>query len=798
MLGMPKTNVFLCPCFTKPSPTGMKKNFGFLLLMTAVLQLSAQNGVVRGNIFDKENGDPVIGASVQLAGTTQGSTTDLDGFFTISGIQPGSYKLIATYIGYDSVAVEINIKAGGIVYQRIVMSASSIDLATVNVSAEREQARSDVQVSKITITPKQIRSLPATGGESDIAQYLPVLPGIISSGDQGGQLYIRGGSPVQNKILLDGMTIYNPFHTIGFFSVFETEAIKSVDVLTGGFNAEYGGRISAVVDIKTREGNRKRLSGLVSASPFQAKALIEGPIKAIDESGTGGSSSFLFTAKHSYLNQTSKWLYSYAADTSFYSFAAQDTALSDLADEIGLPYSYTDFYGKVSLLSGNGSKLNLFGFNFTDRFNFVGLAKLGWDTYGAGANFTLVPPSSNVVMDGTIAYSKYLIQLEEADGNPRESGITSYSTILNFTYFGNKNQINYGLEFTGFNTDFSFVNPINISFTQRDFTTELAGYFKYKQKIGGLILEPGLRMHYYASQAKMSVEPRFGLKYNLSDKVRFKFAGGLFSQNLISTVNEFDVVNFFVGFLAGPEETLYEPGTRTPTDSRLQKAVHAITGLEVDLSNRLQVNIEPYYKNFTRLININRNKLSEQDPNFTVETGLAYGIDLSARYETAKWYFWATYSLANVNRDNGEQVYPTIFDRRHNINFLGTYTFGKNKAWEASVRWNMGSGFPFTQTQGFYNSIPFDDLLLTDVLTGNYNLGTILSDKLNGGRLSYYHRLDASLKRTITFSKNTTLEAIFSVTNVYNRENIFYVDRISNNRVNQLPVLPSISLTFGF
>lgn len=759
--------------------------------------LQAQNGTVRGNVFDKDSGEPIIAATVRLEGTNLGANTDLDGFFSITGVPTGNYKLIATYIGYDSVAVNVSVKGNAIVYQRLIIASSAIDLGTVNVSAQREQARSDVQVSKITVTPKQIRSLPSTGGESDIAQYLPVLPGILVSGDQGGQLYIRGGSPVQNKILLDGMTIYNPFHTIGFFSVFETEAIKSVDVLTGGFNAEYGGRISAVVDIKTREGNKKRYGGLVSASPFQAKALLEGPITKFNEE-RGGGSSFLFTAKHSYLDQTSKVLYNYATDTTFYSFASGDTSLSKIADKIGLPYSFTDFYGKLSLFSGNGSKLNLFGFNFTDNFNFVGLAKLNWNTFGAGANFTLVPPLSNVVMDGTVAYSKYDIMLTEADGKPRSSGITSYSAILNFTYFGNRTQLNYGFEFTGFNTDFNFVNPIGITFKQKDFTTELAGYLKYKQKLGDFIFEPGLRMHYYASQAKMSVEPRIGLKYNITDNLRFKFAGGFYSQNLISSVNEFDVVNFFVGFLAGPEETLYEPGTRTETNSRLQKSIHAITGLEIDVNDRLQLNIEPYYKNFTQLININRNKLSELDPNFTTETGKAYGIDLSAKYEYKDLYVWITYSLASVNRDDGEQVYPTVFDRRHNINFLTTYNFGKKNAWEASLRWNFGSGFPFTQTQGFYQQNPYSDLLLTDILTGNYDLGTILTDERNGGRLSYYHRLDASLKRTFTFSKNSSLEAVLSVTNVYNRENVFYVDRISNNRVNQLPILPSIGLTFNF
>ncbi len=769
-----------------------------LLLFIAHWSIAQSGGTVRGNIYDKETGEPIIYGNVLLQGTNYGANTDFDGFFSISDVPPGEYTLVATYIGYDSVATEVKVRENGIVYKSLYISPSAVNLETVDVSARRERARSDIQVSKVTVTPQQIRALPSTGGESDIAQYLPVLPGIIVSGDQGGQLYIRGGSPVQNKILLDGMTIYNPFHSIGFFSVFETEAIRNVDVLTGGFNSEYGGRISAIVDIKTREGNKKKLSGLVSASPFQAKALLEGPIKKLDESG-GGSTSFLLTGKHSYLDETSKVLYAYAVDTNFFSFAAGDTSLSGLKkSDIGLPFAYTDLYGKVSFVGGNGSKLNLFGFNFTDQFNFIGLAKLDWTTLGGGANFTLIPPNSNVIMDGTVAFSDYNIMLEEADGQPRRSGVNSFDANLNFTYFGSNNQINYGFQFTGFNTDFRFINAVGLSFEQKDFTTELAGYFKYKQKLGNLIIEPGLRLHFYASQPEVSVEPRLGLKYNITDELRFKFAGGFYSQNLISTVNDLDVVNFFIGFLAGPEERIFKPGTSTPVDHRLQKSYHAVAGLEIDLSDNLSLNVEPYLKRFTQLININRNKLSPEDPNFIAETGNAYGIDLSVRYEKDNMYLWGTYSLGNVRRDDGEQEYPTIFDRRHNVNLLASYNFGENRNWEAGLRWNLGSGFPFTQTQGFYEQSQLADLIFTDILAGNFDLGTILTDNLNGGRLSFYHRLDASLKRKFDLTKDTNIEATLSVTNVYNRDNVFFVDRVTNSRVDQLPILPSLGVQFNF
>ncbi|MCU0348267.1 MAG: TonB-dependent receptor [Saprospiraceae bacterium] len=766
----------------------------FTLVLLFVGAASAQKGgSLRGNVFDKASGEPMIFSTVILKGTSIGTVTDADGFFSIGNIPAGNYTMVVTSIGFDSLAVDVNIKEGGISNQRVMLTESSIQLGTVELSARRETARSDVSISKVTVTANQIKALPGTGGQADIAQYLPVLPGIISTGDQGGQIYIRGGSPIQNRIMIDGMTIFNPFHSIGFYSVFETEIIKTVDVLTAGFNAEYGGRVSAVVDLKTREGNKKRIAGLVSANPFQAKAVIEGPLKKFQEGG--GSSSFLFTAKHSYIDQTSPLLYSYAVDTTFYPAAGEGISEKDRKR---LPFSFTDLYGKLSFMTNNGSKLNLFGFNFNDDVNYIGVAKLGWNNVGGGANFTLIPPNSNLVVGGTFAYSDYSIELKEANDEPRTSSISNYNVKLDFTYFGLNNEVNYGFELIGMDTKFKFRNYVGNTISQNDNTTELGAFVKYKLKHGDFIFEPSLRLQVYASQSKVLIEPRYGMKYNATEGLRFKAAGGLYSQNLISSVNELDVVNLFVGFLTGPEERIYRQNTREIVSHRLQKAYHAVVGAEIDLTKQIELNVEPYYKGFTQLIQINRNKLNPTDPNFVTETGKAYGIDFTLRYETKKVYLWGTYSLAYVDRDDGEQVYPTIFDRRHNINLLGTYKFGDNLEWEAALRWNLGTGFPFTLTQGFYEDFNFNNGLNANPLTGNGNLGVVLDEQRNGGRLPNYHRLDGSIKRVFNFGKYTSLEMVASATNMYNRENIFYFDRIRNKRVNQLPIMPTIGITLNF
>lgn len=762
----------------------MRNIFLFLSLLLLSFSAIAQNGIIRGFVYDKDNGEPVMFTNVVLKGTTIGASTDVNGFFTISKVPLGTYTLTCTYLGFDTVEVTVEIvRAGQIINQRLNLTKQSISLGVVEVSAEKEAAKTTVQVGVTSVSPKQINKIPSVGGQPDLAQYLQVLPGVVFTGDQGGQLYIRGGSPIQNKVMIDGMIIYNPFHSIGLFSVFETDIIRNAEVNTGGFNAEHGGRVSAVMDITTRDGNGKRLTGKIGASPFTSRLLLEGPL-AKKKDGTASNSTFILTGRTSYLEQTSKVLYDYA-DTS------------------GLPFNFTDLYGKVSFKTDNGSKLNLFGFNFNDRVNFQDVTKINWNSFGAGANFLLIPSSSSALIKGNIAFSDYKIRQEEKDGLPRTSNINGFNFGLNFSYFMGKNQLDYGFDINGFRTLFVFNNFEG----QDENTTELNGFVKYRFVTDKLVIEPGFRMQYYSSLAEFSPEPRIGIKYNATDRVRLKFAAGLYSQNLISAISDRDVVNLFYGFLSGPDN-LPKTFDGKPVTSKLQKAQHAVAGVEVDVKKNVELNFETYVKNFSQITNINRDKLFQDIPSnfdkaevlrkdFIVETGLAYGFDSRLKYEYKRWYLWTTYSLAWVNRYDSIRTYFTHFDRRHNINILLSYNGGKDKDLEFSARFNFGSGFPFTQTQGFFNNIQFDQGIGTDILTQNGDLG-ILYGEINNGRLPTYHRLDLNVKKTFLLTDRSDLEVNFSVTNAYNRENIFYFDRVRFSRVNQLPILPSIGVTLTF
>jgi hypothetical protein len=770
----------------------MKKIFTASIIFVTLFVLAlgpvhSQNATIRGFVYEKQNGEPIIFTNVYLSKTSYGAATDVNGYFAITQIPPGKYTLLVTYLGYDTLKMEVNLKTNDLLTQNLFLTKNSVLLGEVKISAEREVSKTETRTSIVKVTPLDIKQIPSVGGQPDIAQYLQILPGVIFTGDQGGQLYIRGGSPIQNKVLLDGMVIYNPFHSIGLFSVFDTDIIRNADIFTGGFNAEHGGRISSVMDITTRDGNKKRLSGKIGASTFGAKALIEGPIKRQPEKG-GSSSSYILSIKNSYLEQSSKALYKYV-------------------DEDGLPFNFLDLYGKISINGENGSKVNLFGFKYTDKVNYKDISDYHWDANGLGANFLVIPGRSPVLMEGILAYSNYKMSLEEDFADPRTSSINGFNAGLNFTYFMGKNELKYGLELLGFKTDFQFKNDVGQKIQQEENTTEIAAHVKYKLTLGKFLFEPGFRLQWYASLSNISPEPRFAMKYNASDNTRIKLATGVYSQNLISARSDKDVVNLFYGFLSGPDNLPEEFDGKTVKD-KLQKAQHLIVGIEQDISRNLTINLEVYYKNFSQLTNLNRNKIYDEDnapagtpdsqkKDFIIEKGYADGVDVSLKYDFNRLYLWGAYSFAFVERYDGFIWYYPHYDRRHNMNLLASYTLGEKMQWEVSVRWNFGTGFPFTETQGYFEKVRFDGGINSNYLTENGLLGIQYAD-LNKGRLPTYHRMDFNVKKKFFISENSILEADLSVTNLYDRDNVFYVNRVTNSVVYQLPFMPSFGLNLTF
>ncbi len=374
----------------------------------------------------------------------------------------------------------------------------------------------------------------------------------------------------------------------------------------------------------------------------------------------------------------------------------------------------------------------------------------------------------------------------------------------------------YGFSIEGYTTDYQYINEYKKRISQHEPSTNISLFATYKWHAGKWLIDPGIRLMYYATLAEPSLEPRLAAKYNITSDLRLKLAGGLYSQIFLDARSDNDIVNLFSGFLTGSADLNKPDSFKGEQRDCVQKAKHLVVGLEYDLTEHITLNAEFYYKYFDQLLNANRDKMYDDgnisdyaDPSspyfkpeylrkdYIIEEGMATGLDFSARMDLERLYLWATYSLGYVERTNEVQTYTPHYDRRHTVNLLATYALGEWREWEISGRWTFGSGYPFTETQGVFQRLFFPSSIGSDYTTENGDYD-IYYGELYKGRLPSYHRLDLGVKRKFSLGAHSILELNLSATNVYSRENIFYFNRATFERVNQLPILVCFGATMTF
>ena len=495
--------------------------------------------------------------------------------------------------------------------------------------------------------------------------------------------------------------------------------------------------------------------------------------------------------------------------------------LEKIAVSDGLPFDFLDLYGKLSINSGTGSKVSIFGFYFDDSVaNYQAIANYHWRNYGAGTNFSLVTGTS-ALLEGTIAYSDYRITLDDGSGYDKYSSINGFNLNMQVTNFIGKNRLKYGLCIESYNTDYQFYNQYSKRISMKEPSPVLSVFATYKFNNGRWLFDPGFRLAAYTSQTvnTVSPEPRLAAKWNATDKLRLKFAGGIYSQLLLDARSDNDIVNLFTGFLTGSSElNLPEAFRGRKVSSYVQRAEHLIVGAEYDVADYVTLNAEIYLKYFDQLLNANRDKMYDdrevggevyreggdyEKPeylrkDYIIENGYATGLDVSTTFDLDRLYLWATYSLGFVRRGNEVvESYSPHYDRRHTINLLATYKMGTKNDWEISGRWSFGSGFPYTQTQGVFQQLVFGNDIVNDYSRENGEYGLYYAE-LYKGRLPNYHRLDLGIKKRFDIGKRSILDLSLSATNVYSRQNIFYFNRVTYERVNQLPLLLSYGMNLTF
>lgn len=771
----------------------------------------AQTFTLSGTVRDASSQETLPNATVMIKGTDRGAATNADGYFVLVNVPGDSLVLRVTYLGYvpREIAVEPRTQNGPL---DVLLEVFTPEMEEVMVTAERYQiVKMAESVSQITISPKDLAVLPSVG-EVDIFRSLQLLPGISGTNEGSSGLFVRGGTPDQNLVILDGMTVYHVDHFFGFFSAFNADAIKDVQVYKGGFSASYGGRTSSVIDLsgKTGDVNNYRLGAGLN--------LLSGNMVA--EVPLGGKGAFLLSARRSYTDVLQTGLYNSIYETltggeetdetttqpaggpGGGGFGGRGGALGGGFRNAQLATVQPDFYfydlnAKLTLLPTKQDVVAVSFYNGQDHLDksrfqqrLVGpqdnqntlinndLEDLtDWGNIGVSGKWSR-QWHPRFYSNALVAYSQYFSEynrntfIERVDTNTdttaftRSTGSLEDNKVEDFSFrldnewqAAPQHKINFGLQATRSDVTFDFVRDDTLTILNRDQqATQLALYAEDVWQVRPRVsITAGLRTIYYDQTEETYIEPRLAFSLGLTDRIKLKGAYGQFNQFVSRIVNE-NVTEGARDFwlLADGEGVQVEGST------------HYILGASYETPTWL-FDTEAYYKDLEGLsefsLRFQRNRNGEAvNQLFFGGTGVSKGMEFLVQKKNGTHTGWLSYTLAQVEHTfvdlNDGVAFPALHDQRHELKAVYALNLGD---WQFSSTWTYGSGKPYTA--------PASEYTLT-LLDGAQQSYIHVSDK-NSERLPAYHRLDAAIhyKTSIGQSK---LDLGFSVFNLYNRVNVWY------------------------
>ncbi len=729
-----------------------------LLCLFSINTFAQGKGTLRGVVTDSLSGEALPYSNIIVLGTNHGASADLKGNFLIPGIPAGNnYKVRISYLGYNNKTLDVVIRANSITQITARLSPAGVQLQEVEKIGQKivRPNETDLGLQKMTI--REIELLPK-GVETDVFRSLQTLPGVQTTGDVSARYYVRGGGSDQNLVLLNGISVYNPFHALGLFSIIDPEMINAVEFYKGGFTAEYGGRLSSVLNLVTKDGNRFKYGGNANLSFLTGKAALEGPIP-------GGS--FIVTGRKSLFKDILKKFTNFKdAPFEFYDASFKLNYNSD---------------SKTSL-----TKLSLNGFVSQDKLINDDPTKADylWENNIFGAYWFQAWEDVPIYSETYLSLSKFHGRISPKLSNSKERRNTVKDVTLRTDFtniYESRDELSVGYKLKSVSTSLDFENLQGTRTALGDEGLEFSFYGKYKfMRFEDLGIDIGTRVNAIplTSERPPLFEPRINLTYNLLAGMALKAAWGIYSQQMITLTNENEIIS------------LFEPWLIVPDYLQVPEAIHYVAGLDFKRIENIEISNEIYYKKLLHTAEINDKKADNRDPDFVEGSGESYGWELMLEYKRPFMRATASYSLSYTYRNiNGWISYPK-YDTRHAVNCNLIFQLGKG--WEASATWIFHSGLPFTQIEGFYDKLYFDDLFNSGIIYGYYQPYTILADK-NLGRLPTYHRLDLNVtKKFKLFMTDVSLSV--SVLNVYDRKNIFYFERDTGKRVNMLPILPTATL----
>ena len=718
---------------------------------------SAQNyGTLRGFVTDSTNGEILAYAAVFIQDTKQGSATDIRGLYSIPSVPVGMHTVTYSYMGYENKIAEIKIKPGKITELNIRLAPGSINYNPIVKIGQYEKKANETDAGLFTLSGKEIQIVPK-GIEADVMRSLQMIPGVKTSNDISSRYYVRGGGSDQNLVLIDGVTIYNPFHALGIFSIIDPEIINNVQFYKGTFPVEFGGRLSSVMNIKTNDGNKYNFAGSANASFLTGKVMLEGPIP---------DGSFIVSGRKSYFGQVMKdFLNNQTAPFDFY----------DLSMKLN--------YANDEMLKNSKFTVRTLISNDNIKYGDPKLADYSFQNNIFGVDYYQVwekPLYSYISMSVSNYKADVFPNLSLA--KQRNNDVKEFSWNNNFTFlFDSRDELGLGLQVKTFTTDFNYENRMGNFIDYNSFGANFDFYVKYKfMRFDNFGCEVGVRISPVSITANPSqlLLPNVNLTYRLLPQLALKGGFGVYKQEIIAYSDDNDVVSIFEPYLVIPDYL-------SPS-----KAIHYMVGFDLDLSSRLTMTVESYYKSLLHIVDINRNKVFATDPDLISTNGKSYGIEYVTKYNDENIFLSLGYTLAYAFKGIDAVTYYPKYDSRHQVDLLLGWSFGAG--WKASAVWTLSTGRPFTQSTGFYDKSYIMDYW-SQYLTFSPTKPYPLLGDLNAERLPVYHRLDFSISKELTlFFMKMTLEA--NIINVYNRKNIFYFDRTTGERVNMLPFLPTVSL----
>ncbi|MCX6152231.1 MAG: TonB-dependent receptor [Ignavibacteriales bacterium] len=729
----------------------------FLIIIIGSLSFAQQTGTLRGVIVDSTNGETLAYVTIYVEETKQGIVADLNGNFTLPAIPAiANLTLKVSHVGYETKQIHFNITANKITQLTIELNPRTAQLQEIETIGKRisRQKETDIGLQRITI--KELELLPKSV-ETDIMRSLQLLPGVKSSGDVSARYYVRGGSSDQNLILLNGVSVYNPFHAMGLFSVIDPEMINVVEFYKGGYTAEFGDRLSSVLNLVTKNGNRNRFAGSANLSFLTGKASVEGPIP---------NGSFIITGRKSLF----------------------DNVLKKFLNYKDAPFDFHDLSFKANYVTTDEkriTKVSLFGFNSGDKLKNENKLRedFSWSNNLFGATW-FQAWESPLYSELTLSYSNFRAEVlpNESSALPRRNKVDDITLKMDFNYiYDSRDELRVGYSVKSFNSEYSFVNLRNAKTNISDFGANISIYGKYRLlRFDKFIADAGTRINAasLAVNNKTLFEPRVSIKYNMNPLISLKAAWGIYSQEMVTLSDDNDIIS------------LFEPWIIVPDYLRTPSAVHYVIGADINITENLMLNIEGYYKLLHNITELNKDKVDAEDPDLVSISGESYGWEFMLNYLDQKINATVSYTLSWAYKNLNNWIYYPRYDSRHQVTVNLSYDLGSR--WNASAIWTLSTGQPFTQIEGFYDKLYFKDLFSMWFILENYEPFTILADK-NLGRLPYYHRLDLSVsKKFRLFFSDLSLS--FSIINVYDRKNLFYLERKTGRRVNMLPFLPTASI----